>query len=88
VDIYGPGPFDVDGKLVKERFTYLTNFHFRYENLFTPGLTAGMGVYNLFNQDYDYFQPYFGEMPPLPSASREFNFRISYTLPFKGKSKK
>ncbi len=88
VDVFGPGPFDVDGKLVKERFTYLTNFHFRYENLFTPGLTAGMGVYNLFNQDYDYFQPYFGEMPPLPSASREFNFRISYTIPFKGKSKK
>lgn len=88
VDLFGTGPFDVDGKLIKERFTYLTNFYFRYENLLTPGLTAGLGVYNVFNKDYDYLQPYFGEMPPLPSASREFNFRISYTLPFKGKSKK
>lgn len=88
VDIFGPGPFDVDGKLIKERFTYLTNFYFRYQNLFTRGLTAGVGVYNVFNQDYNYLQPYFGEMPPLPSASREFNFRISYTLPFKSRDKK
>jgi outer membrane receptor for ferrienterochelin and colicin len=88
VDIFGPGPFDVDGKLIKQRFTYLTNFYFRYTNLLTKGLTAGLGMYNVFNQDYDFLQPYFGEMPPLPGSSRELVFRLSYTLPFKGKNKK
>ena len=82
VDIYGPGPYDVDGKLVKQRFTYLANFYFRYQNLLTPGLTAGIGMYNVFNQEFDYLQPYFGELPPLPSAARELTFKISYTLPF------
>jgi len=88
VDIFGPGPFDVDGKLIKDRFKYLANFYFRYQNLFTKGLTAGIGVYNVFNQEYNYQQPYFGELPPLPGASREFNFRLSYTLPFNKKSNK
>ncbi len=88
VDIFGPGPYDVDGKLVKQRFTYLTNFYFRHENLLTKGLTAGIGLYNVFNQEQDFLQPYFGEMPPLPGSSRELVFRLSYTLPFKGKSNK
>lgn len=88
VDVYGPDPNDVDGKLIKERTTFMSNFYFRHENLFTPGLTFGAGISNVFNQEYNYLQPYFGELPPLPSSSRQFNFRLSYTLPFNNKSKK
>ncbi len=88
VDIFGSGPFDVDGKLIKDRFTFLTNFYFRHENLLTRGLTAGIGVFNVFNRNYDYQQPYFGERPPLPGRSREFSFNLSYTIPFTEKQKK
>lgn len=88
VDVYGTGPNDVDGKLIKQRFLYLTNFYLRYQNLFTKGLTAGIGVNNIFNQENDYLQPYFGELPPLPGSSRELSLRVSYTFPFKNKRKK
>jgi outer membrane receptor for ferrienterochelin and colicin len=88
VDITGPGPFDVDGKLVKKRLTNLTNFFFQYKNLFTPGLTAGVGVFDVFNQQYNFLQPYFGLQPPLPGPSREFYFKASYQVPFKKKSNK
>jgi outer membrane receptor for ferrienterochelin and colicin len=88
VDVFGPGPFDVDGKLIKERVTYLASFYLRYQNLFTKGLTAGIGMYNLFDQDNNYLQPYFGSRPPLPGAGREVNFKLSYSFPFKNKKKK
>ncbi|MEZ5145620.1 MAG: TonB-dependent receptor plug domain-containing protein [Bacteroidales bacterium] len=87
VDVYGPGPFDVDGKLTKTRFTYLVNFFFRYQNLFTKGLTAGIGVNDLFNKKVTYMQPYFGLSPPLPGPSRELKFTVEYKLPFKNKKK-
>jgi len=88
VDIYGTDPNDVDGKLIKQGFTALLNVYFRYTNLFTKGLNAGIGVYNIFDSQLDYMQPYFGEKPPLPAMSRELKFNVSYTLPFKDKTKK
>ncbi|MCB2220423.1 MAG: TonB-dependent receptor plug domain-containing protein [Bacteroidetes bacterium] len=87
ISIIGPGPWDVDGKLIKNRFTYLVNFYFRYQNLFTKGLAAGLGVNDVFNKGTSYMQPYFGVQPPLPGASREFKFIIEYKLPFKNKKR-
>ena len=88
IDIYGPGPDEMDGKLIKQRFTYLFNLFLKYDNLFTEGLNAGIGVKNIFNRPYDYIQPFFGLKPPLPGASREVSFKISYRLQFKNKRKK
>jgi len=89
VDIYGPGIWDVDGKLVKKRFTAYLNTYFKYDNLFTEGLDAGIGVYDLFNQGVEYMQPYFGMQPVMPGPSREIYMKLSYSLPFdKNKSKK
>ena len=88
VDIFGPGKYDVTGKLIKRRFTYLVNFFFRYENLFTDGLSAGLGVNDVFNKGLDYLQPYFGLQPPLPGPSREIKFTLKYQLPFNKKNSK
>ena len=88
VDIYGSGPFDVDGKLIEQRVTALLNVNFRYENLLTKGLSASFGVYNIFDNQLDYLQPYFGVKPPMPGTARQFKFSLSYTLPFNEKSKK
>jgi len=88
VDVFGSGPYDVDGVLIKEKISNLTSFYLRYQNLFTPGLTAGVGMHNIFDVNNNYLQPYFGEMPPLPGSGREINFKVSYTLPFKNKKKK
>jgi len=85
IDITGPGPYGVSGKLIKRRFTYLVDFYFRYQNLFTPGLSTGIGVNDVFNKGADYLQPYFGLRPPLPGASRELKFAIKYSLPFNRK---
>ncbi len=85
IDIRGPGPFDVDGELTKQRFTYLVNFFFRYQNLFTPNLNVGLGVNDVFNKGTTYMQPYFGLRPPLPGPSRELKFIVEYKIPFKNK---
>ncbi|MCD4735594.1 MAG: TonB-dependent receptor, partial [Bacteroidales bacterium] len=85
VDIYGPGIWDVDGKLVKKRFSAYLNAYFKYNNLFTEGLDAGIGVYDLFNQGVEYLQPYFGMQPVMPGPSREIYMKLSYSLPFNKK---
>ncbi|MBN1339931.1 MAG: TonB-dependent receptor plug domain-containing protein [Bacteroidales bacterium] len=87
IDLYGPGLYDVDGRLIKKRFSFLTNVFFRYDNIFTKGLEAGAGVYDIFNKGTDYLQPYFGMAPPLPGSSRELYLRLSYRIPFGKKDK-
>lgn len=87
VDITGPEKWDVDGQLVKERFNNLINVWFRYTDLFTPGLEAGAGVFDIFNRGIRYYQPYFGMQPPLPGPSREVYMKLSYDLPLKKKKK-
>lgn len=87
VDLFGPGIWDVDGKLIKKRFSFLMNAFFRYDNVLTKGLEIGAGVYDIFNKGTDYLQPYFGLQPPLPGPSRELYLKLSYRIPF-AKNKK
>lgn len=54
-----------------------------YVNWLSPvkGLEVGAGVYNLFNTKYDYMVPIASRTTsPLPSGSREYSVRLSYTL--------
>jgi hypothetical protein len=88
VKITGPGPFDVDGVLIKEKLTNITDFYFNFDDLFTPGLNLGAGMHNIFNQNLSYLQPYFGLQPPIPGPSRELYFKASYQFPFKPNKKK
>jgi len=83
-----PAKFNVNGQLIEKAPTMLTNIFIRHQNLFTKGLTAGVGVYDIFNQKFEYLQPYFGLRPPMPGPSREYYFNITYDFPFSGSKKK
>jgi outer membrane receptor protein involved in Fe transport len=56
----------------------LLNLFVRAENVGTPGLEIGAGVFNLLGSDFRLAQPYNGGHAPMPVFSREFFVRISY----------
>ncbi len=56
----------------------LLNLFVDYRDLVTPGLDVGLGVYNLSNQSYGYFQGYLSQNTPLPGPSLEVLARASY----------
>ena len=58
----------------------LANIFLRYGDLFIKGLDLGVGVYDLFDQQVKYIQPYNSFHAPLPGPSREFIVKLSYTL--------
>ncbi len=60
--------------------TTLANIYVMYK---AGNLKAGVGCYNILNADYEFIQPYNGGHAPLPSMSREYELRITYTLNFK-----
>lgn len=64
--------------LVRHDSSWVYNFYWRYRNLFTKGLDLGLGVYDLFNEQQVYVQPYHGGHPALPGRGREVMFKISY----------
>lgn len=79
---YGYGRVDFLGNQLIRKYPelWLLNLHVRYENLIVPGLAAGAGIMNLFNENDVLIQPYDGYHPPLPGRSREFVFSLSYAL--------
>jgi outer membrane receptor protein involved in Fe transport len=87
--IYG-GPryafttLDEDGNAVSEKLDayLLTNLFFNFRNIITPGLTAGIGVYDLLNERPSVPQAYLGEYAPVPGRSREYVVKLSYQLNF------
>ncbi len=60
--------------------TALTNVFLERTDLFTPGLSAGIGVYNLLDQDFRFIQPYDGGHPPVPGPSRDWVLKIGYQV--------
>jgi len=56
----------------------LLNINFRYENVGINGLTASFAVFDMFNEQFEYVQPFDGLLAPIPATGREFVFRISY----------
>jgi outer membrane receptor for ferrienterochelin and colicins len=58
----------------------LLNLFVSAENVGTPGLELGAGIYNLMGTNFRLAQPYNGGHAPLPVFSREFLVRISYLL--------
>ncbi|MGR9044121.1 MAG: TonB-dependent receptor plug domain-containing protein [Gammaproteobacteria bacterium] len=57
---------------------WIYNIYFRYQNLLTQGLEVGLGVYDLFNERFEFVQPYHGGHPALPGPSREVLLKLSY----------
>lgn len=58
------------------------NVNLRYVDLFTRGLDAAVGVFDLLGQNYQFVQPYDGAHNPYPGPRREFVARLSYTYRF------
>ena len=78
--------------LKKFNSVFLFNLFLKYNTPVT-GLSIGVGVYDIFNQQFTFIQPY-GQpdskinLPhaPLPGPPREFIFRLSYNFNFKAKT--
>jgi outer membrane receptor for ferrienterochelin and colicin len=84
---------DSNGDLVKtptstqlNAFT-LANFFINYQNAFKSGITIGLGVYDLFNEQPAIAQAYYTDSAPvlgsIPGRSREYVLKVSYQLDFK-----
>ena len=56
----------------------LANLYLLYRGAFTKDLDLGVGVYDLFDSEYEYIQPYDGGHAPLPAPSRELAVKLSY----------
>jgi outer membrane receptor protein involved in Fe transport len=79
---YGYNAVDSKGKLVLNRYSpsLLTNVMVRYENFLVKNLDVGLGVHNLFNEDYKFIQPYNDGHAPLPDQSREVMLKVWYAF--------
>jgi outer membrane receptor protein involved in Fe transport len=77
---YGYTWADADGNpmIGRQAPTALVNLHLRYRDLLIPGLELGAGVYDAFDQRFQYLQPYSGGHPPLPGPGREVVVRLAY----------
>ncbi|MCC6138143.1 MAG: TonB-dependent receptor plug domain-containing protein [Bdellovibrionaceae bacterium] len=60
----------------------LVNLYFTYPDLWLPGLELGFGVFNLFDEENRFVQPYNGELGNTPAPSREFLGRLTYSINF------
>jgi hypothetical protein len=54
-----------------------------WRNILTKGLSAGLGVYDAFNQKLNYISAYYTELSPQPAQSREFLFNLRYEFDVK-----
>jgi hypothetical protein len=79
---FGFDGIDEDGNSLIHEFkpVALVNLFVTINNTFETNLNTGIGVYDIFNQEYDYLQPYDGGHAPLPGPSREFAIRLSYDI--------
>jgi hypothetical protein len=60
----------------------LTNAFVNFKNIL-PGLTAGIGAYDILNANPVIPQAYNGGYAPIPARSREYVLKLSYRLGFK-----
>jgi len=58
--------------------TLVANLFLRCESCLTDNLTLGIGVYDVFDENPPFLQPYYGGHPPLPSAGREIGLQVEY----------
>lgn len=79
---YGYTSVDTAGYSVVEKFApaIFVNVFVRYQNLFVKGLALGIGVYDIFNEQVEYIQPYNSYHAPLPGPTRELIVKLSYDL--------
>ena len=64
--------------LVHHDPTWVYNTYLRYQNALVKGLELGLGVYDVFNAQYEYVQLINGTHPALPGNTRELRLKLSY----------
>jgi outer membrane receptor for ferrienterochelin and colicin len=86
---YAPNPDSLNGTPILKKYPaqLFFNLFLNCNDLFTKGLNVGLGVYDIFDQQTLYIEPYNGPHAPLPGPSREVMLRIKYDLHFKEKGK-
>ncbi|MBY0385098.1 TonB-dependent receptor plug domain-containing protein [bacterium] len=60
----------------------LVNLYFTYSDFWIDGLVLGAGVFNVFDEENRFVQPYNGELGNAPAPSREFLARLTYSINF------
>ncbi|MEO5572532.1 MAG: TonB-dependent receptor plug domain-containing protein [Bacteroidia bacterium] len=75
---------EITGDTIVNKFkpVVIANLNISYDDLFFKGMSASFGVYNLFDSEEFYIQPYNSLHAPLPGYAREFALKISYNLHF------
>lgn len=81
-------PALLQGSLVEAPPQWLAHLYLRYQDFILKGVDLGVGVYDVFNQGYTFYQPYFGLEAPLPGAGREVSFSLSMDLTFKDRKER
>jgi len=71
--------YPVEGTI---KSAFLANIFLNCNNLFTKNLNFSIGIYDIFNRNYDYIQAYNGFSPPFPGPGREILVKLSYNLNF------
>jgi len=66
--------------LIHHKPTAIYNTYFRYQDALLEGLEVGLGIYDLFNAQFQYAQYYNGSHPALPGNTREFNLKLTYSF--------
>ncbi len=64
--------------LVRHKPTWVYNTYLRYQNVLWEGLEVGLGLYDVFNSQYQYVQMSNGSHPALPGNTREVRLKLSY----------
>jgi outer membrane cobalamin receptor len=80
---YTPNPDSLlTGRPQVSRFKpqLFVNLFLNCNRFFIRGLNVGLGVYDLFNQQTYFIEPYNGPHAPLPGPSRELVIRLRYDL--------
>lgn len=65
-------------QLTHNKPDWIYNIYLRYKNMPIKGAEVGLGLYDVFNERYQYVQQANGSHPGLPAASRELMLRLSY----------
>jgi len=64
--------------LVHHDPVWVYNTYLRYQDAALKGLDIGLGVYDVFNTQYEYVQLVNGGHPALPGSTRELRLKLSY----------
>ncbi|EMR02224.1 TonB-dependent receptor plug domain-containing protein [Cesiribacter andamanensis] len=81
---WGYAALDEEEMPILQRFAplHLLNLQLHYKDLL-PGLSLGLGVHNLLDEENNFIQAYNGDSAPVPGPGREFTLKASYDLNFK-----